>query len=172
MKMKRQTSFRILIMLLIALGAVIIVGYKASWWGGKAPPFEEIRQNIYHITKHDIDPEEPKVGRDGQLDPQVGEALVAYQNSLLGKQAEAWHGWYGGYTDDRVAIYMTKPEGRRIFYTDILIRNVPSEQMAKVKLLEEDQPLVFSGKIIGILLDGRVWLEFSSIEPISVGNIP
>ena len=170
--MKRHiVPLGMLISLVLALGVSAGIASKGNRGGTTAPLYEEIQQTLYRITERDINPQGPEVGLDGLIDQEMEKEWKLYRDSLVGKQIEGWRGWYTAYTEIEpevsynVAILMEEPGPKRNIYARVTLREVPADQLPKLKSWKEGQPVVFSGKIMIAWWDGQVWLEYSKIEP-------
>lgn len=144
-----------------------------------APPYEEIKQTIYDLTRPNG--EAPEHGLDGLVDPQIREAFGNYNVSLRDKQVRGWQGWLSAYTwiggqDNAgysLSIFMHEPQAGEQEYDGVLMDNVPVEVMQRLKpdvdkrfgVWSKAWPhVVFSGRIEGTFDNGEVLLSYQMIE--------
>lgn len=137
-----------------------------------APSFEEIKHNIELITKTPEHPDGAPVGLDGITDTAVVQALKAYNQSVSGKQAKGWVGWYRGYTevdpnnDYTVAILMRQPAPDVRYFTDVLLTGLTTEGIEPVQSLKYGQQVILTGTIGTIDWSGQVELVNATIASV------
>ena len=152
----------------------------------QAPPYDEIRQRMEIITKKVENPQGPEMNDDGIVDPQIKADFEAYYTYLQGMKVEGWQGWlytYGQADIDNLdagyhlGVFMQEPsdvDSRR--YTDVLLRNVPLEQVKNIDPQITLHPrfnqwkdtlprVVFSGTILSIQVSGRLFVEDVELMP-------
>ena len=152
--------------------------------GEIAPRFDEISQNVFRITRRDVNPAGPEMDRNGIVDPQMRAEFASYADSLRGKTAQGWQGWLGELTQSdltrpgtvyNLAVFMETPERRKSAYMGALLLNVSREQMEKLQLgvdldnrftsWEANWPqIVFSGTIADLTPNGRLHVADVVIE--------
>jgi|GEM_PF-5998841 len=152
--------------------------------GEIAPRFDEIRQDVFRVTKRDVNPQGPEMDRNGIVDPQLRAEFASYADSLKGKTAQGWQGWLGEFTQSdltrpgtvyNLAVFMGTPQPGKSPYDGALLLNVSREQMEKLQLgvdldnsftsWEANWPqIVFSGTIVDLSPSGRVHVADVVVE--------
>jgi len=133
--------------------------------------YEAIKEHIESITKTPEHPDGPEVGDDGIVDPDIRKALGAYQHCLVDKKVENWNGWLAGentMVDGRfnVPVYIKQPEPGTGTHAEVLIVQVPPEDIRNWDLPSKRAQIIFSGTIAGILSDATVDLRDVTVQPV------
>lgn len=152
--------------------------------GETAPPYAEIRQNVFRITRRDINPQGPEMDRNGLVDPEMRAEFASYNDSLRGKTVQGWQGWLGDLTQSdltrpgtlyNLGVFMETPQPGKGPYEGALLLNVSREQMDNLQLgvdlnnrfvsWEARWPqIAFSGTIVELRPNGRVHVADVVVE--------
>jgi hypothetical protein len=154
--------------------------------GEIAPHYAEIRQDVFRITRRDVNPQGPEVDRNGIVDPQMRAEFATYADSLKGKTAQGWQGWVGEFTQSdltrpgtvyNVAVFMETPQPGKSPHQGALLLNVSRQRMEELQLgvdldnrfisWEANWPqIVFSGTIVDLNPNGRVHVADVVVEEV------
>jgi hypothetical protein len=130
----------------------------------RLPPYEEIKAEVWKLTKRDENPEGPEVGLDGLIDPSIGEAVAAYRDTLIGKEVHNWQGWYYGYTGPlpdntyNVAILLQPPQPDVRYFSEVLLVGLSGEQTLGLDSVEIGHEVMFSGSLLDVNIAARITL--------------